>query len=97
MPALLPNRVRLQKIDSISASCLRMARGISASGERLELFMGQTARFRRELPRLHDRILEPVQHYGIHHSFSLLCERRGLTQLVTALAAATYPIPRRRL
>jgi hypothetical protein len=60
--ALLPNRVRLQKIDSISASCLRMARGISTTGERLEFMC--PPRFRRALPHLPDRILEPIEHCG---------------------------------
>lgn len=41
MPALSPNRIRLQKIDSISASCLRMAGDISATGERLESLICQ--------------------------------------------------------
>jgi hypothetical protein len=119
-PALSPNRVRLQKIDSISASCVRMARGISATGERLELSMCQpfdsvarclsfTTAFSSQsntedpfpvsgtihLFDLPIHVFEFQNEVHSYHSFSLLRER--LTQLVTALAVAMYPIHRRLL
>jgi hypothetical protein len=85
--ALSPDRARLQKIDSISASCSRIARGISVTDEHLELFMGHTVRFRRALPRLHDRTLEPVQHYGS-------IPRKGFTLLLDlTIHVVERPLP----